>query len=834
MRAILWRSILLLTLSALALLLGGVSSVRAATPDLSHRYIVFIDGIAPNYGNPPPPDPQRSFTQIAAALTAKGVNKFTYFSYSAAQHYAVGDSYCLGWGTRGCATNRYGLSSLSIDPHYSQADTQIDIDEQSKALDWLLQQVVTVSGDKQLSIDIVAFSLGGVIASRWAATMGVASPVRGKIHAITTIESPVGGIPAAGPFSSGLISEGGAWSAFVQHLFGEPVLKELQLPSVSGGAASSPSIVSSLEKAPALFPLTSIESTQDYVVNDKSIPVCANALCNLGHDEVSIGRGSQYWVNSPRTWLGCDPLGGAGLQTNPVDLLDGQQRDAIVKLIFSNHGAPLTNKKGVSWVVEAVTDTAVGASDRCPGTVPPAQTTGTPSPTPSSSSVTTEFVVDTSGSMNDPAAQGDVAKIDAAKSAVGTLLTFIQQEQQNGEAQQVGLVPFNDQVHDGAPPGTDFDALRSRLKGLQAGGSTDIYDALKTAIDQAASAAPATKKLVILVTDGGQNTPQLSVQDFLDGPVKDAAARGISICTIGFGQGGDLDESLLQQIASPDCGFAAAGNEVKLQQQYIKLRAGSLGTIAQEFQGTVQQGQTVQIGTVELAANMGLLNVADVWPGSTLKLHIKDPAGKEIVDGSGGASDVTTPTSENVLINQPAAGTWTISLDGVQVAAGGEPYYVLASTRAAAQPAPDPAPDPAPPSSSTSAITPTSPSGDAGIIAGTLVGGGIVLGLGLLLATRKRAPALDLFAEGGVRVPLRRGTLTLGRDTACEVRFGDPAISGRHAQITVDDHAITVFDLESRFGTFVNGRQIARSPLVAGDRLQLGNTELVVWSAHGA
>lgn len=71
---------------------------------------------------------------------------------------------------------------------------------------------------------------------------------------------------------------------------------------------------------------------------------------------------------------------------------------------------------------------------------------------------------------------------------------------------------------------------------------------------------------------------------------------------------------------------------------------------------------------------------------------------------------------------------------------------------------------------------------------------------------------------------LRDGdAVTLGRGPACTLRFDDAAISTVHAELRLDGGVLSVRDLGSKNGSFVDGRAV-RAPRVlrAGDCLRLG------------
>jgi len=88
-----------------------------------------------------------------------------------------------------------------------------------------------------------------------------------------------------------------------------------------------------------------------------------------------------------------------------------------------------------------------------------------------------------------------------------------------------------------------------------------------------------------------------------------------------------------------------------------------------------------------------------------------------------------------------------------------------------------------------------------------------------------------------VQGSLPNGAYLIGAGKNCHIPLDSPDVSGRHAQLTVSDNAITVMDLGSSNGTFVNGsaeplfaNQI--TPVVPGTVLRLGrNVEITVGEA---
>jgi pSer/pThr/pTyr-binding forkhead associated (FHA) protein len=70
--------------------------------------------------------------------------------------------------------------------------------------------------------------------------------------------------------------------------------------------------------------------------------------------------------------------------------------------------------------------------------------------------------------------------------------------------------------------------------------------------------------------------------------------------------------------------------------------------------------------------------------------------------------------------------------------------------------------------------------------------------------------------------PLDPGTYVAGRSTKCDLVVADHTISRRHAEITVADEAVTVRDLRSRNGVFIDRKRIQSSALLPGQFLRLG------------
>lgn len=78
-------------------------------------------------------------------------------------------------------------------------------------------------------------------------------------------------------------------------------------------------------------------------------------------------------------------------------------------------------------------------------------------------------------------------------------------------------------------------------------------------------------------------------------------------------------------------------------------------------------------------------------------------------------------------------------------------------------------------------------------------------------------------ADGQLSFELRAGSpLVLGRALSSDLPVLDPTVSRRHAELTVEPNTVTLRDLGSSNGTFVNGDRVSTARLNAGDRIIFG------------
>ncbi|MGH2806523.1 MAG: FHA domain-containing protein, partial [Actinomycetota bacterium] len=94
-----------------------------------------------------------------------------------------------------------------------------------------------------------------------------------------------------------------------------------------------------------------------------------------------------------------------------------------------------------------------------------------------------------------------------------------------------------------------------------------------------------------------------------------------------------------------------------------------------------------------------------------------------------------------------------------------------------------------------------------------------------------RGAVIELVVRGGplngTRVPLPNGDSVIGRGSGSDVTLADPALSRAHLRVTVDGERVTVADAGSTNGTFIAGRPLTTSRVVArGDVVEAGTSLL--------
>ncbi|MCB0820301.1 MAG: FHA domain-containing protein [Bacteroidetes bacterium] len=97
------------------------------------------------------------------------------------------------------------------------------------------------------------------------------------------------------------------------------------------------------------------------------------------------------------------------------------------------------------------------------------------------------------------------------------------------------------------------------------------------------------------------------------------------------------------------------------------------------------------------------------------------------------------------------------------------------------------------------------------------------------LATSSKHPVLLLNRDGRTETfHLRGDVITLGRHETNDITLPEVTVTGKHAVIKINGNGITIEDLGSTNGTFVNGERIRSRRLNPGDIVSLGKVQLTL------
>ncbi len=76
--------------------------------------------------------------------------------------------------------------------------------------------------------------------------------------------------------------------------------------------------------------------------------------------------------------------------------------------------------------------------------------------------------------------------------------------------------------------------------------------------------------------------------------------------------------------------------------------------------------------------------------------------------------------------------------------------------------------------------------------------------------------------------PLPSSVTIIGRRHDCDLRAPLKSVSRRHCQFSNNKGGLTIRDLSSRNGTYLNGKRIEHAELKAGDRIKVGPLLFVI------
>ncbi len=77
-------------------------------------------------------------------------------------------------------------------------------------------------------------------------------------------------------------------------------------------------------------------------------------------------------------------------------------------------------------------------------------------------------------------------------------------------------------------------------------------------------------------------------------------------------------------------------------------------------------------------------------------------------------------------------------------------------------------------------------------------------------------------------ISLKSGTSTIGRRPDCDVRIPLSIVSRKHCRFTINEQELTIQDLGSANGTYVNSAMVTEAKIKAGDIVKVGPMKFVV------
>lgn len=104
-------------------------------------------------------------------------------------------------------------------------------------------------------------------------------------------------------------------------------------------------------------------------------------------------------------------------------------------------------------------------------------------------------------------------------------------------------------------------------------------------------------------------------------------------------------------------------------------------------------------------------------------------------------------------------------------------------------------------------------------------------------AATTEGPVVFAIYHGDQELPTRSfpkepRVIKVGRIASAHILLEDHSVSRMHAVIEIEPEALTVIDLGSTSGTFVNGEKVNKKKLHTGDTIKMGDFTLIVKSTH--
>jgi Ca-activated chloride channel family protein len=182
------------------------------------------------------------------------------------------------------------------------------------------------------------------------------------------------------------------------------------------------------------------------------------------------------------------------------------------------------------------------------------------------------FVIDVSGSMQEP------NRLPLVKESLRLLVEELR------EGDKVGIVVYGSRArvlleH---TPASDRERILSAIDSLGDEGSTNVEEGLRLGYDQAGRAFQrGASNRVILASDGVANVGATGPEAILR-VIRDRAAQGVYLTTVGFGMG-DFNDQLMEQLANDGNGSYAYVDDLdEARRIFVENLTGTLQVIAKD------------------------------------------------------------------------------------------------------------------------------------------------------------------------------------------------------------------------------------------------------------
>lgn len=246
-------------------------------------------------------------------------------------------------------------------------------------------------------------------------------------------------------------------------------------------------------------------------------------------------------------------------------------------------------------------------------------------------------VLDRSGSMGRLASSDSTeTKIQVLRNAADQFIHIMKSDIGN----QLGLVQFNQDVVPFDPAHqADLSELTTARAGILRtttvpsivhGGATSIGDGLSEALSQltGASAVPEHDKVILLVTDGKENTPQW-ISDVRDALIAD----NIVVYPLGLGYSSGINEAKLTELAEATGGsYRITSDLLIFHKFFLEILAGAVDwAVALDPVGELEEGETVWI-PITISSDQESATFTVYWEGidNAIDLELVPPSGPPI------------------------------------------------------------------------------------------------------------------------------------------------------------------------------------------------------------